>query len=140
MSESEVSKRAASESQDEEEKVVEGELNLHYLVKNNLRCFQKLKNQPRLYPNPLQVEEEIQEVTEFQPYDDCDLLHEEDQRLVTTTVKSGGTKKKTLLSGDPSLGHSVDCVLAEIDHERDERAAVPFPEYGADLLDGKAIA
>ena len=70
-----------------------------------------------------QIEEEIEEVTE---YDATDL---DDKKVITTK-----TSKPTTVSTTPlnAIRSGIDCVLADMSDETDKK--VPFPEFGVDIV------
>ena len=80
---------------------------------------------------PFQIEEEIEEITEYIS-DDKDNAGQE-----TSTSSRSVTKSGPWLSSKPSLGNSVDCILAVLNNSSAEEAVgkpTAFPEFGVDIV------
>ena len=91
-----------------------------------------------------QIEEEIEEVTEYLDEDnDQQLTRSYDESVtypvdatVKTVVTTKTSKPTTLLSTPYSaIRGDIDCVLADISPDRaDDERKVPFPEFGVDIV------
>ena len=71
-----------------------------------------------------QIEEEItEEITEY--------ISDKEE---TSTSSRSVTKSGPWLSSQPSLGNSIDCILAELNSEDIVGSATVFPEFGVDIV------
>ena len=89
-----------------------------------------LKNLNIFFIIPFQIEEEIEEITEYIS-DDKDNAGQE-----TSTSSRSVTKSGPWLSSKPSLG-SVDCILAVLNNSSAEEVVgkpTAFPEFGVDIV------
>ena len=79
----------------------------------------------------MQIEEEIEEITEYISDKEESSNGDEGSKSPTTTRTL--TKSGPWLSKDPSM-QSVECILAELNTELKRESAVPFPEFGVDII------
>ena len=80
----------------------------------------------------MQIEEEIEEITEYIS-DKEEGCNAEDEASKSPTTTRTLTKSGPWLSKDPSM-QSVECILAELNTELQRESAVPFPEFGVDII------
>ncbi len=83
-----------------------------------------------------QIEEEIEEVTEYVDDDDASTLVDRSSKTPKKKVVTTKTSKPTsvLTTPYPAIRGDIDCVLADLSNDVDDKDAVPFPEFGVDIV------